>query len=157
MPADIVSTSVRSRMMAAVKGKNTKPELVIRSALHRRGFRFRLHRKDLPGRPDLVFTGRNAVIFVHGCFWHGHDCHLFRWPKSREDFWREKIGSNIERDRNQRETLVNAGWRIGTVWECALKGKTRLPFDSVVDQCAMWLKSDIKILEVSGDKTRATV
>jgi|TARA_R100001143_G_scaffold63230_2_gene69062 DNA mismatch endonuclease (patch repair protein) len=157
MPADIVSTSVRSRMMAAVKGKNTKPELVIRSALHRRGFRFRLHRKDLPGRPDLVFTGRNAVIFVHGCFWHGHDCHLFRWPKSREDFWREKIGSNIERDRNQREALVNAGWRIGTVWECALKGKTRLPFDSVVDQCAMWLKSDIKTLEVSGDKTRATV
>lgn len=157
MPADIVSTSVRSRMMAAVKGKNTTPELAIRSALHRRGFRFRLHRKDLPGKPDIVFAGRNAVIFVHGCFWHGHDCHLFRWPKSREDFWREKIGSNIKRDRNQREALANAGWRIGTVWECALKGKTRLPFDSVVDQCAMWLKSDIKTLEVSGDKTRATV
>ena len=157
MPADIVSTSVRSRMMAAVKGKNTKPELVIRSALHRRGFRFRLHRKGLPGRPDLVFTGRNAVIFVHGCFWHGHDCHLFRWPKSREDFWREKIGRNIERDQKQREALVNAGWRIGTIWECALKGKPRLPFDSVVDRCAMWLKSDIKTLEVSGDKTRATV
>ena len=157
MPADTVSTAVRSRMMAAVKGKNTKPELAIRSALHRRGFRFRLHRKGLPGRPDLVFTRRNAVIFVHGCFWHGHDCHLFRWPKSREDFWREKIDRNIERDRNQREALVNAGWRVGTVWECALKGKTRLPFDSVVDQCAMWLKSDIKILEVRGDKTRATV
>ncbi|AUH35761.1 very short patch repair endonuclease [Paracoccus tegillarcae] len=157
MPADIVSTSVRSRMMAAVKGKNTKPELAIRSALHGRGFRFRLHRKDLPGRPDLVFTCRNAVIFVHGCFWHGHDCHLFRWPKSRQDFWREKIGSNIERDRHQCEALAEAGWRIGIVWECALKGKTRLPFDSVVDQCAMWLKSDIKTLEVSGDKTRATV
>ena len=157
MPADTVSTAVRSRMMAAVKGKNTKPELAIRSALHRRGFRFRLHRKDLPGRPDLVFTGRNAVIFVHGCFWHGHDCHLFRWPKSREDFWRAKIGANIERDWNQREALADAGWRIGTVWECAMKGKTRLPFDSVVDRCAMWLKSDIKTLEVSGDKTRATV
>lgn len=157
MPADTVPTAVRSRMMAAVKGKNTKPELAIRSALHRRGFRFRLHRKDLPGRPDLVFTGRNAVIFVHGCFWHGHDCHLFRWPKSREDFWREKIDRNIERDRNQREALVGTGWCVGTVWECALKGKTRLPFDSVVDQCAMWLKSDIKTLEVSGDKTRAIV
>ena len=157
MPADTVSTAVRSRMMAAVKGKNTKPELAIRSALHRRGFRFRLHRKGLPGRPDLVFTRRNAVIFVHGCFWHGHDCHLFRWPKSREDFWREKIDRNIERDRNQREALVNAGWRVGTVWECALKGKTRLPFDSVVDQCAIWLESDIKTLEVSGDKTRAAV
>ena len=157
MPADTVSAAVRSRMMAAVKGKNTKPELAIRSALHRRGFRFRLHRKGLPGRPDLVFTRRNAVIFVHGCFWHGHDCHLFRWPKSREDFWREKIDRNIERDRNQREALVNAGWRVGTVWECALKGKTRLPFDSVVDQCAIWLESDIKTLEVSGDKTRAAV
>ena len=157
MPADTVSTAVRSRMMAAVKGKNTKSELVVRSALHRRGFRFRLHRKDLPGKPDLVFTGRNAVIFVHGCFWHGHNCHLFRWPKSREAFWRDKIGNNIERDRNQRAALADAGWRIGTVWECALKGKTRLPFDSVVDQCAMWLKSDIKTLEVRGDKARATV
>ena len=157
MPADTVTTATRSQMMAAVKGKNTKPELAIRSALHRRGFRFRLHRKDLPGKPDLVFTGRNAVIFVHGCFWHGHDCHLFRWPKSRKDFWRAKIGANIERDRNQREALADTGWRICTVWECALKGKTRIPFDSVVDQCAMWLKSDIKTREVSGDQTRATV
>lgn len=157
MPADTVSSNVRSRMMAAVKGKNTRPELAIRSALHRRGFRFRLHRKDLPGRPDLVFAGRGAVIFVHGCFWHGHDCHLFRWPKSREDFWRDKIGTNIERDRRQYEALIEAGWRIGTVWECALKGKTSLPFDSVVDRCSIWLKSDIKTLEVSGDTARATV
>lgn len=157
MPADIVSTAVRSRMMAAVKGKNTKPELIIRSALHRRGFRFRLHRKDLSGRPDLVFTGRSAVIFVHGCFWHGHDCHMFRWPKSREVFWRDKIEKNIERDRRQYQTLAETGWRIGTVWECALKGKTRLPFDSVVDQCDMWLKSNIKTLEVRGDEARATV
>ncbi len=157
MPADTVTPATRSRMMAAVKGKNTKPELVIRSALHARGFRFRLHRKDLPGRPDLVFTGRGAVIFIHGCFWHGHDCHLFRWPKSREDFWRDKVGTNIKRDRRQRAALAEAGWRIGVVWECALKGKTRLPFDSVIDECSIWLKSDIKILEVSGDKTRATV
>ena len=157
MPADTVSSAVRSRMMAAVKGKNTKPELAIRSALHRSGFRFRLHRKDLPGRPDLVFPGRNAVLFVHGCFWHGHDCHLFRWPKSREDFWRGKIRRNIERDRQQREALAEAGWRIGTVWECALKGKTRLPFESIVDKCAIWLESDVKTLEVSGDETRSTV
>lgn len=157
MPADSVSSAVRSRMMAGIKAKNTNPELAIRYALHRRGFRFRLHRKDLPGKPDLVFAGRDAVIFVHGCFWHGHDCHLFRWPKSREDFWRNKIGKNIERDRKQRETLAEAGWRIGTVWECALKGKTRLPFDSVVDQCSIWLKSDIKMLEVSGDTAWATV
>jgi DNA mismatch endonuclease (patch repair protein) len=97
------------------------------------------------------------VIVLHGCFWHGHNCHLFRWPKSREDFWRDKIGTNIKRDRRQRAALAEAGWRIGVVWECALKGKTRLPFDSVIDECSTWLKSDIKILEVSGDKTRATV
>jgi DNA mismatch endonuclease (patch repair protein) len=157
MPADTVTPATRSRMMAAIKGKNTKPELAIRSALHRRGFRFRLHRKDLPGKPDLVFTGRSAVIFVHGCFWHGHDCHLFRWPKSREAFWRDKIEKNIERDRGQYQVLTATGWRIGTVWECALKGKTHLPFDGVVDQCAIWLKSDIKTLEVSGDEARATV
>ncbi|MBC6441206.1 MAG: DNA mismatch endonuclease Vsr [Rhodospirillales bacterium] len=157
MPDDIVSASIRSRMMAGIRGKNTGPEMAIRSALHRRGFRFRLHRKDLPGKPDLVFPGRNAVLFVHGCFWHGHDCHLFRWPKSREAFWCEKIGANTERDRQQRAALAEAGWRIGTVWECALKGKTRLPFESVVDRCAIWLKSDIKTLEVSGDEARATV
>lgn len=143
--------------MAAVKSKNTKPELAIRSALHRRGFRFRLHRKDLPGKPDLVFASYNAVLFVHGCFWHGHDCHLFRWPKSREEFWREKIEKNIARDRIQQMALNEAGWRIGTVWECALKGNSRLPFDSVADLCTMWLKSDVKTLEVSGDKARATV
>lgn len=157
MPADTVTAATRSRMMAAVKGKNTKPELAIRSALHRRGFRFRLHRKDLPGKPDLVFAGRCAVIFVHGCFWHGHGCHLFRWPGSREDFWRDKIGKNIERDQLQHQALSETGWRIGTVWECALKGKTRLPLESVADECATWLKSDIQILEVSGDQTRATV
>lgn len=157
MPADTVTPETRSRMMAAVKGKNTKPELAIRSALHRRGFRFRLHRKDLPGKPDLVFTRRNALIFVHGCFWHGHDCHLFRWPKSREAFWREKIGKNIQRDEQQYLALSETGWRIGRVWECALKGKTRLRFDDVIDQCAIWLKSDIRKLEVRGDAARTTV
>lgn len=157
MPVDIVSPAVRSRMMSGIKGKNTKPELAIRAALHGRGFRFRLHRKELPGKPDLVFTGRNAVLFVHGCFWHGHDCHLFRWPKSRDEFWRAKIGANIQRDRQQHEALAEAGWRIGIVWECALKGKTHLPFDNVVDQCAIWLKSDTKTLEISGDETRAVI
>lgn len=143
--------------MAGIKGKNTKPELAIRTALHRRGFRYRLHRKDLPGKPDLVFAGRNAVIFIHGCFWHGHNCHLFRWPKSREAFWREKIGKNIVRDRAQYWALADTGWRIGTVWECALKGKTRLPFEEVVDQCALWLESNERTLEVSGDEARASV
>ncbi|WP_419739527.1 very short patch repair endonuclease [Ruegeria sp.] len=143
--------------MSGIRGKDTKPELAIRSALHRAGFRFRLHRKDLPGRPDLVFPRHDAVLFVHGCFWHGHDCHLFRWPKSRKDFWREKIGKNIARDQAQYKALADSGWRVGMIWECALKGKTRLPFDEVVDQCAIWLKSGIKTFEVSGHEARPVI
>lgn len=143
--------------MSGIRGKDTKPELAIRSALHQAGFRFRLHRKDLPGRPDLVFPRHDAVLFVHGCFWHGHECHLFRWPKSREDFWREKIGKNIARDQAQYQSLLDSDWRVGTIWECALKGKTHLPFDEVVDQCAIWLKSSIKTFEVSGHETRPVI
>jgi DNA mismatch endonuclease (patch repair protein) len=112
MPADVVTPEVRSRMMAGIKGKDTKPELVIRSALHRAGFRFRLHYKNMPGRPDLVFPRYRAVVFVHGCFWHGHDCHLFRWPSTREEFWREKIGRNVARDSQQTSTLLDTGWRV---------------------------------------------
>ena len=140
-------------MMAGIKGSDTKPELAIRSALHRRGFRFRLHRKDLPGKPDLVFAKHRAVILVNGCFWHGHGCHLFKWPKTREEFWREKIASNAERDRRQLMGLTNAGWRVATVWECALKGRTRLPIETVADTCAAWLESDERVLGLTGDET----
>lgn len=157
MCADIVTPAVRSRMMAGIRGKDTRPELVLRTALHRRGFRYRLHRRDLPGTPDLVFPGRKAVIFVHGCFWHGHDCHLFHWPQTRADFWRGKIGGNIARDRAQRQALAAAGWRIGTVWECTLKGRTRLPFPEVVDRCAVWLDTDERTLEVRGHEARTSV
>jgi len=155
MPADIVSAATRSRMMSGIRGKNTKPELAIRSALHREGFRFRLHRKDLPGCPDLVFPRHHAVLFVHGCFWHGHDCHLFRWPATRQEFWRGKIEGNIARDKKQRAALLDAGWRIATVWECAMKGRLRLPFPEVVEACVMWLNSDKRLLEIEGDETRA--
>lgn len=157
MSADRVDPAVRSRMMANIKGKNTTPELAIRSALHRRGFRYRLHRQDLPGKPDLVLARYRAVIFIHGCFWHGHSCHLFRWPKSREDFWQDKIAKNIERDRVQYHALLNAGWRIGTVWECALKGRSRLPFEDVLDQCAAWLEDKALTLEIRGNEARAPV
>ena len=156
MSADVVTPAVRSRMMAGIRGKDTKPELAIRSALHRRGFRFRLYRKDLPGRPDMVFARHRAVIFVHGCFWHGHKCHLFRWPGTRESFWREKIGANIERDRRQQVALLEGGWRIATIWECALKGRTRLTFETVIENCAVWLKSEITTMEIGGDEARPT-
>ena len=141
--------------MAGIRDRNTKPELAIRSALHRRGFRFRLHRKDLPGKPDLVFSRHRAVILVHGCFWHGHSCHLFRWPKTREDFWREKIASNVERDRRQLDDLRNTGWRVATVWECVLKGRNRLPIELVAGACAAWLQSDESELVLSGDEIRS--
>lgn len=149
--ADVVTPATRSRMMAGIKGANTKPELVLRSALHRRGFRFRLHRRDLPGRPDMVFPKRRAVLFAHGCFWHRHDCPLFKWPSTRPEFWREKLNGNVERDRRQLAELRETGWRVGIVWECALKGRGKLPFEDVVAACAAWLASGEPELDVHGD------
>ena len=114
-------------MMAGIGAKNTKPEIVVRQILHRLGYRFRLHRKDLPGKPDVVLPKWNTVIFVHGCFWHGHEnCSLFRLPKSRTDFWREKIEGNQLRDEKARSDLSGQGWRVVEVWECAIKGRHRL-------------------------------
>lgn len=148
--ADVVSPAVRSRMMAGIRGKDTKPEIVLRRGLHRLGFRFQLHRKDLPGKPDIVFPKHRAVIFAHGCFWHGHGCHLFKWPKTRVEFWREKIGQNRERDKSAVETLVSDEWRVCEVWECALKGPRRLPPEGVLQTCAEWLRSDVQRLSVSS-------
>ena len=156
MSADKVPPEVRSRMMAGIGSRNTKPELEIRSILHQRGFRFRLHRPDLPGKPDIVFPKYQAVILVHGCFWHGHGCHLFQWPKTREDFWRKKIGSNIMRDRKQFSALRKAGWRVATIWECALKGRYRLSVETIADTCAEWLLSNESELGLRGDETRPT-
>lgn len=119
---DIVDPAMRSRMMAGIRGRNTKPEILIRSLLHRQGFRFRLHARNLPGKPDMVFPRYRAVIFVHGCFWHGHDCPLFKWPSTRPEFWREKIGRNQNNDNRTRTALITAGWRVGVVWECAIRG-----------------------------------
>mgnify|MGYP001813680444 FL=1 len=122
--ADVVDRKTRSRMMSGIRGKNTRPELLIRKGLHARGFRFRLHDKRLPGKPDLVLPKYSAVIFVHGCFWHGHDCHLFKWPQSRREFWRKKITRNKVKDAESYVSLKKEGWYILTIWECALKGRT---------------------------------
>lgn len=108
-------------MMSGIRGKNTKPEIIVRKALHAAGYRFRLHRKDLPGKPDIVLPKYKTVIFVHGCFWHKHDCRYFKWPKTRPDFWREKIEGNVERDRLAYEKLEEMGWRVKVVWECELE------------------------------------
>jgi DNA mismatch endonuclease (patch repair protein) len=147
---DIVPADVRSRMMAGIRGKDTKPELAVRRALHAAGFRYRLHDRTLPGKPDLVFPKHGAVVFVHGCFWHGHDCHLFRLPATRPEFWQAKIEGNAGRDRKAVKALVDAGWRVGTIWECALKGKTRRPAGEVAGVLADWLCGEEPKLEMGG-------
>lgn len=150
MPGDVVDAATRSRMMAGIRGKDTKPELVVRRGLHALGFRFRLHDPALPGKPDMVLPRWRAVIQVHGCFWHGHDCGLFRWPGTRQDFWRTKIGRNVERDREVEAALDRAGWRVLTVWECALKGPARVGADAVLSGAAAWLRSDARTGEIRG-------
>ena len=150
MPADVVDAATRSRMMAGIRGKDTKPELVVRRGLHALGFRFRLHDRALPGRPDLVLARWRAVIQIHGCFWHGHDCALFRWPGTRPDFWRTKIGRNIERDRLTGEALDHAGWRVLTVWECALKGPGRIGAEAAIAGVAEWLRSEARLGIIRG-------
>ena len=140
--ADKHSPEARRRNMAAVKGKNTKPEMMIRRALHARGFRYGLHNKHLPGTPDLSLPKYGAVIFVHGCFWHAHDCPAFSWPKTRDAFWREKIGGNAVRDAANIAALLEAGLRVAVVWECTMKGKAKWPIEDIAQALADWLRGD---------------
>lgn len=122
--SDVVSSDIRSRMMSGIRGKDTKPELTVRKALFAAGFRFRLHRRDLPGVPDIVLPGKRVAIFVHGCFWHMHSgCNNAKLPSSRQDFWREKLGRNIERDKKNIDALIDLGWRVLVVWECSTREK----------------------------------
>lgn len=139
--------------MAGIGPADTKPEMQIRRGLHALGYRYRLHVKGFPGKPDLVFPRRRAVIFVHGCFWHGHDCALFRWPATREEFWRKKIAGNIARDRRVTSQLLAQGWRVLDVWECTLKGRSRLPLGEVLAACARFLEGKDARADVGGDKT----
>ena len=146
--ADIVSKAKRSQMMSGIRGKDTKPEIIVRQGLHARGYRFRLHRKDLPGKPDIVLPKYRAAIFVNGCFWHGHDCHLFKWPKTREDFWREKIGLNRERDVATFSSLLSQNWRVLVIWECALKGRLKQEPDSFWSLTTQWLDKGTAFFEI---------
>ena len=120
-------SELRSRTMRAVKGCDTKPEMTVRRLLHRMGYRYRLHRKDLPGKPDIVFGPRRKVIFVHGCFWHGHSCKRgSRVPKSNSEYWQAKIARNVERHSDQVDELTASGWTVLTLWECKLSNQTAL-------------------------------
>ena len=127
MAEEGIVSSVRSRNMAAIRGKDTAPELAVRRILHAMGLRFRLHRRDLPGRPDIVLPKHRTVVFVHGCFWHRHeDCRYTTTPKTRQEFWQTKFAANVERDRRNRTDLQQLGWRVIVVWECELKLHNKL-------------------------------
>lgn len=136
--------------MSGIRGKNTKPEVLIRKALFKRGYRYRLHTRNLPGKPDIVLPKFQAVIFVHGCFWHMHECHLFKWPSTRSEFWKQKLEGNSDRDRRKQAAITKLGWRVLTVWECALKGKERIDFDKVIDRVETFLHSDVPLSEITG-------
>ena len=147
---DVHTPAQRRRNMSAVRSKDTLPEMRIRRGLHRLGFRYTLHHGKLPGHPDLVLRKHNAVVFVHGCFWHGHECPLFRWPRTRGEFWRAKIRRNREVDRMALESLRGLGWRVLTVWECALRGNSRHREDDLLDAIAVWLRSESPEGELRG-------
>ena len=138
--------------MNRIKAKDTKPELLVRHGLHRRGLRYRLHVADIPGKPDLVFAKYRAVVMVHGCFWHGHRCSLFRWPKTRAEFWKDKITRNAERDREVLIALRADGWRALVVWECALKGKYRRRLSAVLNVTETFVRqSQASFAEIAED------
>ena len=135
--ADIVDSATRSRMMAGIRARDTRPERILRSSLHRRGLRYRLHVGKLPGKPDLVFPRFRAAIFVHGCFWHHHaGCRYASTPATRSEFWEAKFADNVARDIRNRASLQEMGWRVAVVWECSLRANPGVVADAVCD----WLR-----------------
>ncbi|MFF2047417.1 very short patch repair endonuclease [Stenotrophomonas bentonitica] len=133
---DNLTPEQRSAQMSRIRGSNTKLEVLVRKGLHARGLRYRLGGARLPGRPDIVFTKYRTAVFVHGCFWHGHDCPLYRLPKTRPEFWADKIGKNKARDQRVVEELESAGWRVLSVWECSVRGKSVTEQASFFDSLA---------------------
>lgn len=135
---DVVDKATRSRMMAGISGKDTGPELKLRRLLHAAGFRYRLHAKDLPGKPDIVLPSYRAAIFVNGCFWHRHlGCRLATTPGSNTEFWNAKFATNVARDAYNEKALIARGWRIAVVWECELKRDA----EGMAAEVATWLRS----------------
>lgn len=148
---DVHDQETRSRNMAAVRSRDTKPEMMVRKALHASGLRYRLNARDLPGKPDIVLPRHRAVVFVHGCFWHRHECELFRWPESRTEFWRDKLNANAARDITAAEALDHAGWRRVVIWECALRGKKKRDFQDTMQRLIAWIKSDEQAIIIRGE------
>lgn len=145
---DVVDAATRSRMMSGIRSKDTKPEILVRQALFKAGFRFRLHRRDLPGVPDIVLSKRRVAIFVHGCFWHMHaGCRNNSIPASRTEFWKEKLSRNVARDQAVKESLLAAEWRVLTVWECATRDAEVLV--ALSDTLRSWIDGTESIGEIS--------
>lgn len=144
---DIVDKQTRSRMMAGIRGRNTKPEVVLRRALHARGYRFRLHSTRVPGKPDILLAKYNAAVFVHGCFWHRHaGCKYTTTPSTRREFWQNKFSANVSRDEAVQDALKASGWRVAIVWECSLRHASQI--ESATDQLSNWLKSKATEIEI---------
>jgi DNA mismatch endonuclease (patch repair protein) len=138
-------------MMSGIRGKNTKPEMLTRRALFAAGYRFRLHRRDLPGAPDIVLPGRSVAIFVHGCFWHMHaGCKNAKLPSTRSEFWRAKLEGNIERDQRAIEVLLSNGWRVLTVWECATREPAALA--GLSESLSKWIEGSQRTGAISGGR-----
>lgn len=150
--ADVVDAATRSRMMSGIKGKDTKPEIAIRLGLHAAGFRYRLHANAVPGRPDLWLPKYQAAIFIHGCFWHGHDCSLFKMPGTRQEFWLRKIESNRARDSRVDKLLLDINVRRLAIWECAIRGPGRLGLKETLKLAAEWLRSNNEWGEIRGGR-----
>lgn len=145
---DVLSPDQRSYCMSRIRGKDTKPEYIIRKGLFGMGFRYRLHERSSPGCPDLVFSKYRAVILVHGCLWHKHECESFRWPKTNAAFWKEKITRNSRNDAENLVKLNAAGWRVLTVWECTLRRKPSVVLQNVIAKVARWLEHGQKRREI---------
>jgi DNA mismatch endonuclease (patch repair protein) len=148
---DTVTPETRSRMMAAIKAKDTQPELAVRRGLHAMGFRYALHSNRFPGRPDMVLAKHRAVIWVNGCYWHGHPCGAAKLPSSNESYWHPKIERTRARDLRNAEAVEAAGWRHLTIWECALRGKHAPGIERVLEAAALWIVSGTSSASISRD------
>lgn len=145
---DTVDTKTRSKIMSSVKSKDTQIELIVRKALFAKGFRYKINDKTLPGKPDIALPKYKAVIFINGCFWHGHNCKRGKLPETNTDFWSQKINSNIVRDKQNIKQLKNLGWRVAVVWECSLRGKTSMGLQTVAGKLESWLKNTSNYIEI---------
>jgi DNA mismatch endonuclease, patch repair protein len=152
---DVLTHDQRTYNMSRIKSKNTRPELEIRKLLFKRGFRYSLHKKDLPGKPDLVLPKYNAIIFINGCFWHYHDCRLFKMPETRRSWWKEKLTKNKERDRRNLSQLLCSGWRVMIIWECSFRKTKKIEPDKIIrvsDSISEWLIGNRSFNEIKGRK-----